>query len=59
MVHDPEVILLPYADTWVPIIIKKAKRLGLEPTFSCSGFSSPWPQSPTGAMARSTIRTEP
>jgi len=37
-VHDPDVILLPYADTWVPIIIKKAKRLGLEPTFSRSGF---------------------
>ena len=37
-VHDPDVILFPYADTWVPIIIKKAKRLGLEPTFSRSGF---------------------
>ena len=37
-VHDPDVILFPYADTWVPIIVKKAKRLGLEPTFSRSGF---------------------
>ena len=37
-VHDPDVILFPYADTWVPFSIKKAKRLGLEPTFSRSGF---------------------
>jgi len=37
-VHDPDVILFPYADTWVPIIAKKAKRYGLEPTFSSSGF---------------------
>ena len=37
-VHDPDVILFPYADTWVPIIVKKAKRLGLQPTFSRSGF---------------------
>ena len=57
-VHDPDVILFPYADTWVPLIVKKARRLGLEPTFSRSGFSSPWPQSLTGAMARSTTRTE-
>jgi len=37
-IHDPDVILFPYADTWVPIMVKKAKRLGLEPTFSRSGF---------------------
>jgi DNA polymerase I len=37
-VHDPDIILFPYADTWVPIIVRKAKRLGLEPTFSRSGF---------------------
>jgi DNA polymerase I len=37
-VHDPDVILFPYADTWVPIIVKKAKRLGFELTFSRSGF---------------------
>jgi DNA polymerase elongation subunit (family B) len=37
-VHDPDVILFPYADTWVPIIAKKAKRLDLEPTFSRSGW---------------------
>ena len=37
-VRDPDVILFPYADTRVPIIVKKARRLGLEPTFSRSGF---------------------
>ncbi len=34
----PDVILFPYADTWVPLIVKKARRLGLEPTFSRSGW---------------------
>lgn len=29
---------LPLPDTWVPFIIKKARRYGLEPTFSHSGF---------------------
>jgi DNA polymerase I len=36
-IHDPDVILFPYADTWVPLIVKKARRYGLEPTFSRSG----------------------
>ena len=36
--HDPDVILFPYADTWVPLIVKKARRYGLEPTFSRSGW---------------------
>ena len=36
-VHDPDVILFPYADTWVPLIVRKARRYGLEPTFSRSG----------------------
>jgi DNA polymerase I len=37
-VHDPDVILFPYADTWVPLMVKKARRYGLEPTFSRSGW---------------------
>jgi DNA polymerase elongation subunit (family B) len=37
-VHDPDRILFPYADTWVPLIVKKARRYGLEPTFSRSGW---------------------
>jgi DNA polymerase I len=24
-VHDPDVILFPYADTWVPLIVKRAR----------------------------------
>jgi DNA polymerase I len=26
--HDPDLILLPYADTWVPLIVKRARRYG-------------------------------
>lgn len=37
-VHDPDAILLPYADRWVPLIVKKARSYGLDPTFSRSGF---------------------
>jgi hypothetical protein len=37
-IHDPDVILFPYADTWVPLIVKKARRLGLEPIFSHIGW---------------------
>jgi DNA polymerase, archaea type len=37
-VHDPDVILFPYGDTWVPLIVKKARRYGREPTFSRSGW---------------------
>jgi len=36
--HDPDLILLPYADTWVPLIVKRANRYGLEPSISRSGF---------------------
>jgi hypothetical protein len=37
-VHDTDVILFPYADTWVPLIIRRPRRYGLEPTFSRSGW---------------------
>ncbi len=36
--HDPDLILLPFADTWVPLIVKRANRYCLEPTISRSGF---------------------
>jgi len=36
--HDPDLILLPFADTWIPFIVKRANRYGLEPSFSRSGF---------------------
>jgi DNA polymerase I len=39
--HDPDLILLPYADTWVPLIVRKARRYGLEPTFSRTGWFKP------------------
>ena len=39
--HDPDLILLPYADTWVPLIVHRARRYGLEPTFSRSGWFKP------------------
>ncbi len=34
--HDPDLILLPFADTWIPFMIKRARRYGLEPTISRS-----------------------
>ena len=37
-VQEPDVILHPYADTWLRLIVKKARRYGLEPTISRSGW---------------------
>ncbi|OPY53540.1 MAG: DNA polymerase 1 [Methanosaeta sp. PtaU1.Bin112] len=36
--HDPDLILCPHADTWIPLIVRKARRYGLESTISRSGF---------------------
>jgi DNA polymerase I len=36
--HDPDLILLPNADTWVPIMVRRARRYGLEPAISRTGF---------------------
>ena len=36
--HNPDLILFPYADTWVPLMVRKARRYGLEPTISRTGF---------------------
>ncbi len=36
--HDPDLLLLPYADIWAPLMVRRAKRYGLEPTFSRSGW---------------------
>lgn len=39
--RDPDLILLPHADTWIPLIVKKARRYDLEPALSRSGFFKP------------------
>lgn len=36
--HDPDILLLPHADTWIPLVVHKARRLGLEQTISRTGF---------------------
>jgi DNA polymerase I len=36
--HEPDIILCPHADTWVPIIVHKARRYGLGPTIRRTGF---------------------
>jgi DNA polymerase I len=36
--HDPDLILCPHADTWIPLIVRKARRYGLEPTISRTGW---------------------
>jgi len=35
--HDPDLILLPFGDIWVPHMVKKARRYGLDPTLSRTG----------------------
>ena len=39
--HDPDLILAPNADTWIPLMIDRAGRYGLEPSFSRTGFFKP------------------
>jgi DNA polymerase, archaea type len=39
--HDPDLILCPHADTWIPVMVHRARRYGLEPTFSRTGFFKP------------------
>jgi len=39
--HDPDLILCPHADTWIPLMVRKARRYGLQPTFSRTGFFKP------------------
>ncbi len=36
--RDPDLLLMPFADTWVPLIVKRARRYGLEPIVSRSGY---------------------
>jgi DNA polymerase, archaea type len=36
--HNPDLILLPYADTWAPLIVRKASRYDLKTTISRTGF---------------------
>jgi DNA polymerase I len=36
--HDPDLILLAHADTWVPLIVAKARRCGMQPTISRTGW---------------------
>jgi hypothetical protein len=50
--RDPDLILYPYADTWVPLMVRKARRYGSSRPPVVHVGSSPWPQSPTEAMAR-------
>jgi len=39
--HDPDLILCPNADTWIPVMVRRARRYGLEPTISRTGFFKP------------------
>ncbi|MGI6015041.1 MAG: type B DNA-directed DNA polymerase [Methanothrix sp.] len=44
--YNPDLILFPYADNWVPAMLRKAERYGIEPAFSRSGwFKSMAPKS--------------
>jgi len=39
--HDPDLILAAHADTWIPLMVDRARRYGLEPTVSRTGFFKP------------------
>ena len=39
--HDPDLILCPHADTWIPVMVRRARRYGLEPAISRTGFFKP------------------
>jgi DNA polymerase I len=39
--HDPDLILAAHADTWIPLMVDRARRYGLEPSFSRTGFFKP------------------
>ena len=39
--YNPDLILLPYADTWVPLMVRKARRYGLDSAISRSGWFKP------------------
>jgi DNA polymerase, archaea type len=58
-VHDPDMILFLYADTWVPLMVRRARRYGIEPTLSRTGRFKSMVSKSYGATARSTTRTEP
>jgi DNA polymerase, archaea type len=36
-VHNPDAVLFPYADTWIPLMVRRARRYGIEPTLSRTG----------------------
>ena len=36
-VHDPDVILFPYADVWTQLMVQRAKRYGIDQNISRSG----------------------
>ena len=57
-VHDPDVILFPYADTGSPLLSRRREGRGLNPYSAGAAGSSKWLPSPTGAMERSITKTE-
>ncbi len=36
-VHDPDVILIPYADVWTQLLVHRARKYGIDQTISRSG----------------------
>jgi DNA polymerase, archaea type len=36
--HNPDLILLHNADTWIPLMVRKARKYSIEPTISRTGF---------------------
>jgi len=49
-VHDPDVILFPYADIWFLSLSRRRNISALSPHSAAAASSSRWPQSPTGKL---------
>jgi DNA polymerase, archaea type len=58
-VHDPDVILSPYTDTWVPLIVRKARHYSMELVFSRTGRFKPMVSKSYWSYGRLTTRMEP
>ena len=56
---DPDVILMPDADTWMPRIQKEAQTHGLTMPFARNGKTGRWMPDPTGVTEELSTKSPP
>jgi len=54
--HDPDLVLCPNADTWIPVWSAGPEDTAWSRLPAARASSSPWPPSPTGAMEKSITK---